>query len=147
MEKINLIKKKLLNGYLYVEFLKKDNTLRKMWCTRDNKIIQDCGHELIQFNHPSVQGRERKNPHLLFVYDIQENDTRILNVKTLDLESVKEFNILGEVEIPNIIKRFETKELTPKEKIKLKVSLDPESSLESDISIEDNGVGIDDLFK
>jgi hypothetical protein len=134
MENLNVIKKKLLYGFIYVEFVKKDGTLRKMWCTRDNKVIQSCGHDIIQFNHSEVKNRERKNPHLLFVYDIQENDTRILNVKTLKIDSLKEYKSLGEVDIPNIKTRFE---------IKVEVSKkDVEQNLDKDIA----NLDVDNIF-
>ena len=92
---------------MYVEFLKRDGSLRKMWCTRDNKIIKECGHEIVQFGSGDLLRRENSMGKYLFVYDIQEDDVRMLNVETINDKSIEMFVNLSEANIPRIKQRFE----------------------------------------
>lgn len=141
-------KRILSHGFMYVEFIKKDGSLRQMWCTRDNKIIQECGHELIQFGQIEIVRRENRFSNQLYVYDIQENDTRILNVSTIIDTSIQLYENLNEVEIPKIVTRFEKKDKV--EEITEEVDSKIESSIQP--KIEDSVLGIseneiDDIFK
>lgn len=103
---INL-KRELGKGFLYLEFVKKNGDLRKMWCTRDNRIIRLSGHSEIAFNQSDIVSRERRLPHLIYVYDLQEKDTRMVNINTVLWEVIKVYSDLGEVDIPMIETRFE----------------------------------------
>ena len=100
-------KKLLGTGVIYVEFLKRDGSLRRMWCTRDNKIIKNCGHEIVQFGSGDLLRRENSFGKYLFVYDIQEDDVRMLNVETINDKSILIYNDLNEANIPEIKQRFE----------------------------------------
>ena len=100
------LKRLLSGGVLYVEFVKKDGTLRKMWCTRSNSIIMGMGHSFIQFKGPAITARENRLGYV-YVFDVQEGDTRLLNPKTVDVSSIKKFSSLEDAEIPSIVTRFE----------------------------------------
>lgn len=102
---VNVLKSYLQFGLIYVEFTKKDGTLRKMWCTRDNGIVIRTGHDLVQFTHRDAKARERNG--MLFVYDIQEHDVRMLNSRTVDAATLVHYEDLDDVEIPAIKTRFE----------------------------------------
>lgn len=119
-----------------------------MWCTRDNRIIRDCGHEIIQFNQNKLKGLERRHPHLLHVYDIQENDTRILNLKTYDKDSVIHYLKLSDVIIPEIKTRFE---IDTEIKIEKELNEDLKSVSdnflnEPNLTPDDLTTDIDDIF-
>lgn len=133
--KVEEVKRLLSVGYIYVEFIKKNGELRKMWCTRDNRIIKALGHEIVQFHHWEIRNREKKYPHLVYVFDLQEMDTRILNVKTMREGTLKWYKEIGEVEIPKIKTRFEKK---AEEMVKNR-----EEELEKEVA----NVEIEDLFK
>lgn len=100
------LKRLLSGGVVYVEFIKKDGSLRKMWCTRSNSIIMGMGHAFIQFKGPAITARENRLGYV-YVFDVQEGDTRLLNPKTVNVESIKKFSSLEEAEIPSIVTRFE----------------------------------------
>lgn len=102
---MRVLKGYLNHGFIYVEFEKRDGTMRKMWCTRDNLIVEQTGHESIQFTHDDAKRQERGG--ILFVYDIQEKDVRRLNSKTVVVDSLKHYDHLHDVEIPSIKTRFE----------------------------------------
>lgn len=100
-------KKLLSSGFIYVEFLKRDGSLRRMWCTRDNRIIKECGHEIVQFGSGDLLRRENSLGKYLFVYDIQEDDVRMLNVGTINDKSIEMFTDLSIADIPRIKQRYE----------------------------------------
>lgn len=108
------LKKVLSRGVVYVEFIKKDGTLRKMWCTRNNNIVMRTGHEYIKFSGPALSAQERRLGYV-YVYDLQENDTRLLNPKTVDVESVRIFDSIEDANIPDIVRRFDKQAVSVKE--------------------------------
>lgn len=153
--KSQLYYKRLLSkGLMYVEFIKKDGTLRKMWCTRDNNIVKASGHELIQFNQVDIIRRENRFKNHVFVYDLQEKDTRILNIQTINEDSIDLFECIEEANIPDILNRFTKKELgiVEEEVIEPEEVVLSESELKESKPLEENLLGIseneiDDIFK
>ena len=143
------LKKLLARGVVYVEFIKKDGSLRKMWCTRDNQVVMRTGHEYIKFSGPALTAQERRLGYV-YVYDLQENDTRLLNPKTVDVESLCKFDSLEDAEIPNIVRRFD-KQVAVSSGERAISSDDVESVNKAedilDSLLDDVGVSIEDEFK
>lgn len=106
-------REKLNKGIMYIEYIKKNGDLRKIYCTRNNKFIEEVGHNRVSFRQARIMNQEKKYPQQLYVFDLQEEDLRILNVGTIQKEFY--FNSLDSVSIPEIVKRSEKQVNTPEE--------------------------------
>lgn len=74
----NEMMKMLESGVTKVLFIKKDGSKREMLCTRDPELLP-------KIEKSNVKQRKKKSvpEHLISVFDVEKNDWRMVNLKTL----------------------------------------------------------------
>lgn len=82
MMTIAQIKRALNKSAMYITFIKKDGSERKMFCTTDWKTIEDMSDDF-GYVAPKNPGSRPLPKHLLRVWDMENLDWRTVNLNTI----------------------------------------------------------------